>query len=152
MSPRDPLDAFPDQEISDMASDAPDPGSRYPLFWGRVHSFQHAGRGVLFMLRTQHNAWIHATVTVLVVALGVVLNVRPHEWCWLVLAMASAWTAESFNTALEIIVDIASPEYRPAAGRAKDVAAGAVLLCSIGATIVGLIILLPRLLALFAGA
>ncbi|NQT54109.1 diacylglycerol kinase family protein [bacterium] len=128
-----------------MATPAPESPSRPSLCWARVQSFRHAGRGVLFMLRTQHNAWIHAILTLLVVALGIALGVAPHEWCWLVLAMASVWTAESFNTALETIVDMASPEYRPAAGQAKDVAAGAVLLCATGSVIVGLIIFLPRL-------
>ena len=103
------------------------------------------------MIESQHNAWIHATLTLIVVVGGVCFGVSAAEWCWLILAMASVWTAESFNTALEIIVDIASPEYRPAAGRAKDVAAGAVLLCSLGAAAVGLIIFLPRVLALMRG-
>jgi diacylglycerol kinase len=120
---------------------------RYPLFWGRVESFRHAGGGIGFMLRTQHNATIHAALMLLVVGFGVAFRVGGAEWCWLVLALASVWTAESFNTALEIIVDLASPEYRPAAGRAKDVAAGAVLLCSLGAATVGLLVFLPRLLA-----
>ena len=121
--------------------------SHSPIFWGRLRSFKYAGQGVAFMLRTQHNAWIHAAISVVVIAGGLLFGVSASEWCWLVLAMASVWTAESFNTAIEIIVDIASPHYRPAAGRAKDVAAGAVLLCSVGALVVGLIIFLPRLLA-----
>jgi diacylglycerol kinase (ATP) len=125
---------------------------RYRTFWGRVESFRHAGRGVLFMLRTQHNAWIHAGMTGLVIAAGIVLQVSGGEWCWLVLAMASVWTAESFNTALEIIVDIASPEFQPAAGRAKDIGAGAVLLCSAGATVVGALVFLPHIFELLGGA
>jgi len=131
-----------------MAENTPEPAPRYRLFWGRLQSFRYAGQGVAFMLRTQHNAWIHATISALVVAAGLLLQVSRDEWCLLILAMASVWTAESFNTALEIIVDIASPDRRPAAGRAKDVGAGAVLLCSIGAATVGLFVLLPRLLAL----
>jgi diacylglycerol kinase (ATP) len=134
-----------------MAAPTPSP-HRYPLFWGRMHSFRHAGRGLLFMLRTQHNAWIHAILTVLVAALGLALGIQAREWCYLVLAAASVWTAESFNTALEIIVDIASPDYRPAAGRAKDVAAGAVLLCAIGAALVGLLVFVPHVLPLLRAA
>jgi len=131
-----------------MTADASDPTPHSRHFWGRIQSFRYAGQGVAFMLRTQHNAWIHAAFSAAVVAMGLVLRVTAAEWCWLVLAMASVWTAESFNTALEIIVDIASPDYRPAAGRAKDVAAGAVLLCAAGATVIGLIIFVPRLLAM----
>ena len=131
-----------------MAQDPPEPGPRRRLFWGRVDSFRYAFQGVAYMLRTQHNAWIHATLTVAVVAAGLFFRVSAAEWCWLILAMASVWTAESFNTALEIIVDIASPEYRPAAGRAKDIGAGAVLLCAIGASAIGLIVFVPKLLGL----
>ncbi len=135
-----------------MASSTPEPGARYRLFWGRIQSFRYAGQGVAHMLRTQHNAWIHAAISLAVVAAGLAFGVSRDEWCWLILAMASVWTAESFNTAIEIIVDIASPERRPAAGRAKDVAAGAVLLCAIGATAIGLLVFLPHIPALFRAA
>ena len=133
-----------------MPEDSADPAHRERLFWGRVESFRYAGQGVAFMLRTQHNAWIHATLSLIVVVGGVCFGVSAAEWCWLVLAMASVWTAESFNTAIEIIVDIASPEHRPAAGRAKDIGAGAVLLCAIGAAAIGFIIFLPRIIALLS--
>ena len=134
-----------------MAANEPQtPPPHKRIFWGRIASFKYAGQGVAFMLRTQHNAWIHATITLIVVAGGLAFGVTANEWCWLILAMASVWTAESFNTALEIITDIASPEQRPAAGRVKDVAAGAVLLCAIGATAIGFIIFLPRIIALLA--
>ncbi len=134
-----------------MASPIPEPGSRYRLFWGRIESFRYAGQGIAHMLRTQHNAWIHAAVALAVVVAGLAFRVSRGEWCWLILAMASVWTAESFNTAIEIIVDIASPEWRPAAGRAKDVAAGAVLLCAVGAAAIGLIIFLPHGIELLRG-
>ena len=133
-----------------MSHPEPEATQRYRTFWGRVQSFKYAGQGITHMLRTQHNAWIHAAISLLVIGLGLAFGVTAGDWCLLVLAMASVWTAESFNTALEIIVDIASPEYRPAAGRAKDVAAGAVLLCAIGAAIVGLIVFLPCFYRLFA--
>ncbi len=135
-----------------MADDAGGPRPRSRLFWGRVESFRYAFQGVAYMLRTQHNAWIHATISILVIAAGFAFGVSAAEWCWLILAMASVWTAESFNTALELITDIASPEQRPAAGRAKDVAAGAVLLCAVGALAIGLIVFVPRLAALLAGS
>ncbi|MBM4038369.1 MAG: diacylglycerol kinase family protein [Planctomycetes bacterium] len=131
-----------------MKPAADEHGKRYPLFWGRIQSFKYAAQGVAHMLRTQHNAWIHAGINLAVVAAGLAFGVSRSEWCWLILAMASVWTAESFNTAIEIIVDIASPEWRPAAGRAKDVAAGAVLLCAAGATAIGLLVFLPHALAL----
>ncbi|MFW6107224.1 MAG: diacylglycerol kinase family protein [bacterium] len=130
-----------------MSHPPPELRPRYRTFWGRVHSFRYAIQGVAFMLRTQHNAWIHAAISLVVVAAGLAFGVTDAEWCWLVLAMASVWTAESFNTALEIIVDIASPERLPAAGRAKDVGAAAVLLCSVGAAVIGLLVFLPYIVA-----
>jgi len=133
-----------------MPETIPEQQHRYRFFWGRLESFRYAGQGVAFMLRTQHNAWIHAALTVIVVSAGIAFHVTWGEWCLLVLAMASVWTAESINTALEIIVDIASPEYRPAAGHAKDVGAAAVLLCSIGAATVGVIVFLPHIAHLIA--
>ncbi|HPD15734.1 MAG TPA: diacylglycerol kinase family protein [Planctomycetota bacterium] len=134
-----------------MPHPQPEAKPRFRTFWGRAQSFQYAGQGVAYMLRTQHNAWIHAAITLAVIASGFAFGVSAPEWCWLILAMASVWTAESFNTAIEIIVDMASPEWRPAAGRAKDVAAGAVLLCAAGASVVGLLIFLPRAAALVRG-
>jgi diacylglycerol kinase (ATP) len=132
-----------------MTGHDPDLRPRDRFFWGRMQSFRYAAQGFAFMLRTQHNAWIHAALTAIVVSAGAAFRVSLVEWCLLILAMASVWTAESINTALEIIVDIASPDYRPAAGHAKDVGAAAVLLCSIGAATVGAIIFLPHVLALF---
>jgi hypothetical protein len=70
------------------------------------------------------------------------------EWCWIVLAIVSVWTAETLNTAFEFLTDVASPEFHPLAGKAKDVAAGAVLLSAIGAVAIGIIIFWPHLLAL----
>lgn len=134
-----------------MPSPGPEPGRHYPIFWGRVESFKYAGQGVAYMLRHERNAWVHAAITAAVIAAGFLFGISGGEWCWLILAMASVWTAESFNTALEIIVDIASPEWRPAAGRAKDVAAGAVLLCAVGAAAIGLIIFLPHAFRLLHG-
>ena len=99
------------------------------------------------MLRTQANARIHAAATVMAVGAAWWLEISPLEWCAVVLAVGAVWTAEAFNTALEALVDLASPEQHPLAGRAKDVAAGAVLCAAIAAGSVGAIIFLPKLAA-----
>ena len=99
-------------------------------------------------LRSQANARIHALAAVLVVAFGFVLKLMPWEWCAVALSIASVWTAECFNTAMEGMVDLVSPERRPLAGRIKDLAAGAVLAAAIGALAVGAIIFAPKLWAL----
>jgi diacylglycerol kinase (ATP) len=116
----------------------------------RLRSFAYAGRGIRTMLASQHNAWIHATATVAVVALGLGLRVPTLEWLFLVLALMSVWTAEAINTAFEFLCDVASPEFHPLVEKAKDVAAGAVLICAMGAAATGIIVLGPPLLDLLS--
>jgi len=96
---------------------------REPFSWAaRARSFGYAFRGVVTLLATQHNAWLHAAATVAVVALGVALGVSRIEWALLILAIALVWTAEGLNTALEWLCDVAAPEYNPLVKKAKDVA------------------------------
>lgn len=113
----------------------------------RTASFRHAFRGVLDTLRTQHNARIHAAFTVAVCAVGAWLELTRLEWSALVLAMAVVWAAELSNTALELLCDVVSPEAHPLVARAKDAAAGAVLIAAAGAAVVGLLVLGPPLWA-----
>ncbi len=113
-------------------------------FNGRVRSIACALQGIREMLRTQHNAWIHAIATTVVAVAGVLFQLSRTEWCIIVLAVVAVWTAEALNTAFEFLTDVASPEFHPLAGKAKDVAAGAVLLAAIGAVIIGLFIFGPK--------
>ena len=99
------------------------------------------------MLRSQQNAWIHALATVSVCIVGFLFGLSASEWCWIVLAIVAVWTAEALNTAFEFLTDVASPTFHPLAGKAKDVAAGAVLLSAIGSIIIGLLVLGPHLMA-----
>jgi diacylglycerol kinase (ATP) len=115
---------------------------------GRLQSFRYAGRGILLTLRSQHNAWIHAAATVMVLAGGLTLGLSRLEWCAVVLACAAVWTAEALNTALELLADATTQEMHPRVGQAKDAAAGAVLLAAIGAAVVGLLVFGPHLLVL----
>ena len=115
---------------------------------GLVRSFGWAFAGVWHMLRRQRNAQIHSLITTLVVVFAVVLRVSAGEWVALVLAIALVLALEALNTALEAVVDLASPQFHPLAKQAKDTAAGAVLIGAIGAAIAGCIILLPKLWAL----
>lgn len=116
----------------------------------RIRSVRHALRGIGVMLRTQHNAWIHALATASVLAAGLALGIGPGEWLAIVLAIVAVWTAEALNTAFESLCDVASPEFHPMVERAKDVAAGAVLIAAAGAALVGLLVFGPRLLALWS--
>lgn len=111
----------------------------------RLRSIGYALNGVRHLLRSQANARIHAFATAVVVFTGIFFSVSNTEWCLLALAIASVWTAEALNTAVESVVDLVSPEHHALAGQAKDVAAAGVLLASVGAAVVGLIIFVPRL-------
>ena len=115
---------------------------------GRIASFGYAFRGLAELLLTQHNAWIHAAATVVVCALATALGISAAEWLAVVLAISFVWTAEALNTAFEALCDLAVPERHPLVQRAKDVAAGGVLLSAAGAATVGLIVFAPRLLEL----
>jgi diacylglycerol kinase (ATP) len=99
------------------------------------------------MLRSQRNAWIHALATVTVCVAGFLFGLSRPDWCWIVLAVVAVWTAEALNTALEFLTDIASPTFHPIAGKAKDVAAGAVLLAAIGSVVIGLLVFVPYVMA-----
>ena len=114
----------------------------------RLHSFACAFRGLAGMFSSQLNARIHAVATVVVLGAGWWLCLSATEWALIVGVIALVWTAEAVNTAVEHVVDLVSPEEHPLAGKAKDVAAGAVLAASIGAAIVGAIVFGPKIAGL----
>ena len=116
-------------------------------FTGRIRSIRCAIAGIRVMIASQHNAWIHAAATVLVIAVSWSFGLSGAEWCWIILAVISVWTAEALNTAFEFLTDVASPEFHPLAAKAKDVAAGAVLITALGSAVIGLLVLGPHALA-----
>jgi diacylglycerol kinase (ATP) len=112
----------------------------------RAQAFRHAFRGMWYVLRTQRNAWLHAVVTSLVVLVAFWLHLPLHDWAILLLTIALVWTAEFINTALEAVVDLASPQNHPLAKVGKDVGAAAVLIAALTSILIGLLILGPPLL------
>jgi diacylglycerol kinase len=120
---------------------------RQPRSHSRLHSFRHAFAGWWHVLRTQQNAWIHLVATLVVILLGILFDLHAIEWAVLAVAIGLVWTAEFVNTALEAVVDLASPEQHPLARVGKDVGAAAVLISAAIAFIVGLLIFLPPLWA-----
>ena len=112
----------------------------------RIRSFRHAIRGIALMLRSQHNAWIHATASGAILLVAAFFGLSPREWCWLVIAIMTVWTAEALNTALEFLADVAHPEFHPLVAKAKDVAAGAVLISAAGSVVIAAFILGPHIL------
>lgn len=115
---------------------------KQPSLW---RSFGHALAGTWWVFRTQRNARIHTLIGACVVALGCWLQLDAVRWAVLTLTIVSVLVGEAVNTVIEALVDLVSPEYHERARVAKDAAAGAVLLLSIAAVIVGLLILGPSL-------
>jgi diacylglycerol kinase (ATP) len=114
----------------------------------RLKSTTHAWRGLGIFMRTTHNLWLHIFFTLLAVYLGYIMNISNIEWIMIVLAVGLVIIAEAFNTAIEIDIDLTSPNYHPYARDTKDVAAGAVLISVLVAGIIGLIIFLPKIIVL----
>ncbi len=117
----------------------------------RARSFKYAFEGWWYVIRTQHNAWIHAIFSAAVFALGFWLGIPRQDWAILILAMMVVWMAEFMNTALEAVVDMVMPDPHPLAKVAKDAAAAAVLVGALGAALVGLLVLGPPLWERLAG-
>ncbi len=112
----------------------------------RVRSFQHAFAGLWYVLRTQKNAWIHLLATSLTILFAIWLQVSLTQWAILILTIGTVWTAEFINTALEAVVDLASPFNHPLAKVGKDVGAAAVLIAAMSSVAIGILILGPPLL------
>lgn len=111
----------------------------------RVRSFGYAFAGIGFMLRTQPNAWVHLVATVLALLTSFYLHISAADWRWIILAILLVWAAEAFNTAVEYVCDMVSPERNIVVKHAKDIAAGAVLLSAVSAACIGLITFWPYL-------
>ncbi len=116
-----------------------------------LDSFRHAFAGWWHVLRTQRNAWIHAVISTAVVIVGLWVRLERRDWAIILLTIAVVWMGEFINTALEAIVDLASPEIHPLAKVGKDVGAAAVLIAALAAVLVGLLILGPPLWAKMIG-
>lgn len=114
----------------------------------RIFSFGHAFRGWGYVIRNEKNAWVHAVVTIIVVILAVWVGLPLRDWPVLIVTISMVWAAEFFNTAIEAVVDLASPVHHPLAKVGKDVGAAAVLIAACAAVLVGLIILGPPLWAI----
>ncbi len=109
----------------------------------RIKSFGYAFQGIGNFIRKEPNAWIHCTAVVVVTSLGLYYGISATEWCIVILCFGLVLMAEAFNTAIERLVDLVSPDFHPLAGTIKDVAAGTVLLGAIAVAIVGCIIFIP---------
>ena len=119
-------------------------------FKKRAKSFRYAFQGISMLFKGEHKARIHAGVAVLVIAASIFFSISTYEWIAVLLCIGGVFAAEAFNSAIEALADMVSSEYHPLIKRCKDMAAGAVLLFVMAVVVVGLIIFLPKLIALFA--
>lgn len=115
----------------------------------RLKSFKYAGIGIADLLSNTPNAKIHFAAALLATFLGFYFSISNSEWCFIVLAIALVFVAEALNTGLEYLTDLVTSDYHELAKKAKDVAAGAVLIAAICSLIIGCIIFLPKILTLF---
>lgn len=112
----------------------------------RVKSFGYAYAGIRVLLREEHNAWIHCVAAVAVVTAGFLFGITPSEWTAVVIVIAMVFSAEAVNSAIERTADFVKAERDDRKRDIKDLAAGAVLICAVGAAVVGVIIFLPYLI------
>lgn len=110
-----------------------------------INSFKHAFEGILSSIKTERNLIIHTIIMSLVIIFGIIFKINKYEWFTCIILFITVISAELFNTAIELTVDIASPKINPLAKKAKDIAAGAVLITAIGSAIIGLWIFIPRI-------
>ena len=110
----------------------------------RIRSFSYSFQGIRTLFKYEHNAWIHACATLIVLLLGVYFNLSMIEWCWITLAIGIVFIAELFNTAIEYLTDLISPEIHPLAKKIKDVSSGAVLISALVSLVIGLLIFVPK--------
>ncbi len=125
----------------------------FQFFISRANSFRYAISGWWYVIKTQKNAWLHAIATMLVYGISLWLNLSPRDFAVLTLTIGLVWTSEIINTALEAVVDLASPHQHPLAKVGKDVGAAAVLISSLVAVVIGILLLGPpiyeRIVSLF---
>lgn len=113
----------------------------------RLRSFGYAAEGLRFLFRHEHNAWIHLAASASAIGAGLTLHISLADWRWLILSIALVFAAEAGNTAIEQLCNLVHPARHPVVKRIKDVAAGAVLLCAMGAAAIGALTLWPYVAA-----
>ncbi len=121
---------------------------RFSLF-NRLKSFKFAGNGLRILIIEEHNARIHVIAAIGVIAAGIIFEISMSEWIAVVFSIAVVFVTEIINSSIENLADFVSPAKHEKIKKIKDLSAAGVLLGAIAATIVGLIVFIPRILSLF---
>ena len=114
----------------------------------RLKSFTYAFNGLRILLLEEHNSRIHLTAAICVVAAGILFHISPLEWVAVIFAIGMVFGGEIFNSAIEDLSDVVCPEHDERIKKVKDLSAAAVLVNAITAAVVGLLVFLPKLIAL----
>lgn len=115
----------------------------------QLYGFGYAWKGIRCCIGKEQNLSFHLIAAIIVVIAGFILSITKIEWTIVILCIGVVIAAELFNTAIERLVDLVSPQQHLIAGKVKDIAAGAVLVCAVTAAIIGLIIFVPYLTRFF---
>ncbi|MDQ3193105.1 MAG: diacylglycerol kinase family protein [Bacteroidota bacterium] len=110
-----------------------------------IKSFQFAIKGLKIFFSTQINAFIEVLATFFIIVAGIYFNLSLYEWALVIIAIGIVFIAEIFNTSIEFLTDLVSPQYNETAGKVKDIAAAGVLVAAIVALVLGLIVFVPKL-------
>lgn len=108
-----------------------------------LKSFGYAFEGIFYSIKTQRNLLIHLVATISVLVISTLLKISAEDWRWIIICIALVWVSELINTAIEYVCDLVMPEVHMSVKRAKDIAAGAVLICAISAVLIGAVTLIP---------
>ena len=114
----------------------------------RIKSFSYAFAGLKVLFREEHNARIHAAAAVLAVAMGFLFRISPMEWIAVAIVIGMVFAAEIINSSIERTADFVKAERDDRKRDIKDLGAAAVLVCAIAAAVVGIIIFIPKIIAL----
>lgn len=111
-----------------------------------INSFKNAFNGMIVSFKYERNMKIHISIMFLVILLGIIFKIKMVEWIISIICFALVIGGELFNTAIEITIDIAMPNFNGKAKKAKDISAGAVLVLAIASAIIGFIIFVPKII------
>ena len=112
----------------------------------RMKSFAYAFNGLVTLIKTQHNTWIHLIASVIIIVLGIIYELSKLDWALLIFSITLVWMAEALNTAIEFLADAVTREFHPLIEKAKDVAAAAVLITALSAIAIAALVFTPLLL------
>lgn len=111
----------------------------------RIHGFSYAFNGIRMLISGEHNARLHCIAALCVVLAGIIFNISAIEWALITICIASVFAAEGINSAVEALSDLVSPEWNPLVKRAKDIAAGSVLIIALASVVVAVCVFVPKI-------